>query len=163
MLPRTLLLLCLFLVGVVALAACSDGAATPGDGRVEVTVGEWLTIRAETALTPDQRTKGLGGRDTLPEDAGMLFVFPSPDRHTFCMCGMRFPLDFVWIGPDLRVVDVTRDVPPPAETGGDIRTLDPAAPVLYVLELNAGSSDEAGVAVGDAVSFEPEVSPDRAS
>jgi uncharacterized membrane protein (UPF0127 family) len=150
---------------VTTLVACSDGAQHGGAeaGRVAVGVGDALTVQAELALTPEQRQLGLGQRDALDDGAGMLFVFVEPDDYTFCMCGMRFPLDFIWIGSDLRVVNLSTDVPPPAETNGETRNIVPAQPVLYVLEVNAGAVAEAGVEVGDAVTFDPEVSPGDAS
>ncbi|MEX1254982.1 MAG: DUF192 domain-containing protein [Dehalococcoidia bacterium] len=160
-------LLALSAAAAVGLAACdnasSDASPTVDDGGTTVRVGDGLAIRAELALTPAQRTLGLGQRDSLASGAGMLFVFQEPDEHTFCMCGMRFPLDFVWIGPDMRVVDLSRDVPPPDEANGEPASFRPSEPVLYVLEINAGLVDGAGVQVGDAVTFEPEVSPGQAS
>jgi uncharacterized membrane protein (UPF0127 family) len=160
--------LAVVLLFTLAASACSDespvAAPTPvDDGRVTVRVGDALTIDAELALTPEQRQLGLGQRDALEGGTGMLFVFTEADTHTFCMCGMRFPLDFIWIGDDGRVVDLSRDIPPPDETGGEPQTITPGQPVLYVLEVNAGVIDESGVEAGDTVSFEPEVSPDDAS
>jgi uncharacterized membrane protein (UPF0127 family) len=121
-----------------------------------------LVIDAELALTPQERTVGLGGRASLPDGAGMLFVFPEEGTRAFCMCDMRFPLDFVWIGAGKQVVEVTENVPPP-EGGAAPQQIRPAAAVLYVLEVNAGVVAQEGVAVGDSVAFEPEVSPEDAS
>jgi uncharacterized membrane protein (UPF0127 family) len=157
----------LIAAGAVVLAACdnasSDVSPTVDDGRVVVKVADKLTVAAELALTPAQRTLGLGQRDAMDIGAGMLFVFGQPDKYTFCMCGMRFPLDFVWIGPDLRVVDVSREIQPPDEKDGEPASIAPTQPVLYVLEINAGLLDDSGVQVGDAVTFDPEVSPEQAS
>ncbi|MDZ4278961.1 MAG: DUF192 domain-containing protein, partial [Dehalococcoidia bacterium] len=112
-----------------------DGAAPNGDDEsVEVTVGP-LVIEAELARTPEERSLGLGGRDLLPEDAGMLFVFEQEGQPGFWMRGMRFPLDFIWISADQRVVSLTEDVPPP-EPGTPDQALpfyEPDEPVLYVL------------------------------
>jgi uncharacterized membrane protein (UPF0127 family) len=157
----------LIAAGALVLAGCdnasSDVSPTVEDGRVAVKVGDTLTIAAELAVTPAQRTLGLGGREAMDIGAGMLFVFGQPDKYTFCMCGMRFPLDFVWIGPDLRVVDVSGEIPPPDEMDGEPASIQPAQAVLYVLEINAGLLDDSGVQVGDAVTFDPDVSPEQAS
>ena len=86
----------------------------------------------------------------------MLFVFDEERIPGFTMRGMRFPLDFLWISADRRVVDVTEDVPAPAAPGDELSGIRPSEPVLYVLEVNAGVVREVGVAVGDDVTFDPE-------
>ena len=85
----------------------------------------------------------------------MLFVFEYADEHRFWMKDMLIPLDFVWIGADCAVVDVTTDVPQPAPgtVTGDLTVYRPSAPVLYTLEIDAGLVDELGIRVGDRVSF----------
>ena len=151
------LLLCLLTFAGLA-ASCGGGA---GD-RVEVRIGR-LVIEAELARTPEERTQGLSGRGSLPREAGMLFVFPQEHVASFWMRGMRFPLDFIWISGDRHVVDLTEDVPPPAPGTPDdaLPFYNPDAPVLYVLEVNAGVVQESGVRAGDSVSFEPDVSPEE--
>ncbi len=94
----------------------------------------------------------------MPLDEGMLFIFPSEGQHSFWMGGMLFPLDFIWISSDRTVVDITVDVPSP-EPGvpdGELPRYRPDQAVLYVLEVNAGVVREAGVQIGDTVTFEPE-------
>lgn len=154
---------CLFIVLVAlagAIASCGDDggpaappASTPTqDGVVTIGLGS-LTIRAELALTPEQRTQGLSGRESLPRDAGMLFVHPTEEVPSIVMREMRFPLDLIWISADHRVIDVTENVPAP-EPGEALRIYEPQAPVLYVLEVNAGVAQEAGTSIGDTITFE---------
>ena len=128
-------------------------APSGGAGRRQVHIGE-MTVRAEVAMTPERRGRGLSGRTSLPEDAGMLFVFEQEQRPAFWMRDMLFSLDFIWISADGRVVDLTLDVPPPAPASR-LPTYQPAEPVLYMLEVNAGVVQRFGVQVGDAVTFEP--------
>jgi len=152
-------LIALLLACALALAACGDGGGSSQE-RVDVRIGD-LTIHAEVANTSAERVPGLGGRDSLHRDAGMLFVHNDERQRTFWMRGMRFPLDFVWISAGRRVVDLTENVPPPAPgtADADLPTYHPDVPVQYVLEVNAGVVAEAGIAVGDAVAFEPEPPP----
>lgn len=49
------------------------------------------TVYAELADTPEVQAKGLGGRESLPEDHGMLFT----DPHCFWMKDALFPIDLV--------------------------------------------------------------------
>ncbi len=108
------------------------------------------TIRLELAVTGREKEKGLGGRDTLAPDAGMLFVYPQKDRHGFWMQGMRFPLDFIWIDGN-TVVDISENIPPP--NGTRPVELSPRVPVDKVLEVNAGTIRKIGATIGNTVSF----------
>ena len=149
--PRVGALVALLVVAYLVLA-CGDST---GD-RVEVRVGG-LTIRAEVARTSEERAQGLSGRDSLSRDAGMLFVLDEERQPGFWMKDMRFPLDFIWISRDRRVVDLTENVPDPETAGETVSGIRPDTPALYVLEVNAGVVQEYGVQVGGAVSFEPDV------
>ncbi len=167
--PRPLAFVLFALLAAVAVdCGDSDPGPTPEtpfltptspDARTAVRIGD-LEIEAEVVSTPAARSLGLGGRDSLAEGAGMLFVFPAEGRHTFCMCGMRFPLDFVWISANRRVVDLTKGLPPPTPgaPASEVADHQPGQNVLYVLEVNAGVIDGAGLEVGDEVKFDPPVS-----
>ena len=154
MLPRLAAGLLLALFAGLAVS-CRDGSPQ----RTEVRIGG-LVVQAELARTPHERAQGLGGRASLAEDAGMLFIFPKEQRQIFWMKDTRFPLDFVWISADLRVLGVQENVPPPAPgtPDTDLPLYPSSGPVLYVLEVNGGLVERAGVRVGDAVSFSPDVS-----
>lgn len=119
-----------------------------------VEVGD-AAFKVEVADDPAERAQGLSGRAGLTDDGGMLFVYQDPVVPGFWMRQMRFALDFVWIGQNCEVVDVTPNVPPPgARTSESELTLyHPAAPVLYNLEVNAGTAERHGIEVGDAVRF----------
>ena len=110
---------------------------------------------AEIADTPELRSRGLGERDSLPEQTGMLFIFPSGQTSSFWMKGMRFPLDFVWIGADCTVVDIIEDVQhsPPDTPNSELGTFESSSPAAYTFEINAGEISQFGVEVGDEVRF----------
>ena len=123
-----------------------------------------IPFAAEIADTPALRTKGLGYRDRLAANSGMLFIFPSGQASSFWMRGMRFPLDFVWIGADCRVADITERVPHP-EPGAPDATLpliNPASPAAYVFEINAGEIERLGIEIGDPARFR-NIRPDAAN
>ncbi|MBI4262382.1 DUF192 domain-containing protein [Candidatus Uhrbacteria bacterium] len=104
------------------------------------------TIPVEVRTDAASRAKGLSWRAWLPRDQGMLFLFPKPDRATFWMQGMQFPLDFIWIAGD-RVVDLTENVQPPPP----LQTLSPSVPADRVLEVNARFIAEHAIQNGDPV------------
>lgn len=86
----------------------------------------------ESADTEALRQKGLGGRGTLCETCGMLFVFDRPDRYAFWMKDMRFPLTVIWLAGE-QVVFIARDVAP--DFPG---VISPPVPADRVIEINAG-------------------------
>lgn len=108
-------------------------------------------IYVETAKTVQEKSLGLGGRDSMLEDHGMLFVFEKKDLYVFWMKGMKFPLDIIWLNDD-KVVGIVRNaqvippgVPLPRYTSGE--------PANYVLEVNAGLADKYGIKKGDRLIF----------
>lgn len=149
------------LAGTLLLLACGGESSGSAD-TVTVRIGDVASFEAELAVTPDERSTGLGGRDQLPEGRGMLFVFREEREASFWMKGMRFPLDFVWISAERAVVDFTENVPPPEPGTPDdqLPLYLPDVPVLYVLEVNAGLIESLGIEAGDTVLFEPELGVD---
>lgn len=146
-----------FAVFALVVSCRSDSDSSHVEERIEVRVGD-LVIDAEVARTEEERQLGLGRRDELASDGGMLFTFAEDAQHTFWMRGMRFPLDFVWIAADGTVAEITANVPPPGPDtpDSDLQLFQPGVPVRYVLEVNAGVAAEGAVAVGDAVTFDPQ-------
>src|SRR3989344_6562762 len=67
-----------------------------------LSIGETQLI-VEIADTDVTRENGLSDRLTLPENAGMLFIFNTDDYHHFWMKDMNFPLDLIWIDDNWRV------------------------------------------------------------
>lgn len=110
------------------------------------------TIRLELAVTEAEKEKGLGYRDTLATDRGMLFVYNHPERYGFWMKGMRFPLDFVWINGN-TVVELSQNIPQPVSDTVQPVSLAPKVPADKVLEVNAGIIKSLGIRVGDLVQF----------
>lgn len=110
------------------------------------------TINVELAVTDTEKQKGLGYRDSLASDSGMLFVYQNRDRYGFWMKGMRFSLDYIWINGN-KVVDLSPDIPAPANPDEPPVTLSPKVPVDKVLEVNAGVIVNTGVRIGDTVQF----------
>src|SRR5215210_1924756 len=64
--------------------------------------------RCHVADRAHARLRGLLGRKTLPAGEGLL-LRPSPSIHTWFM---RFPTDAAFLDADLRVLDVSAELPP---------------------------------------------------
>lgn len=109
-------------------------------------------IKVEIADTADRRSKGLGGRESLGENEGMLFIFEKSDKYPFWMKGLKFPLDFVWIKDD-AVVDVLENAlpPQPNQSDSDLPIYSAKEPINKVLEVNAGTVKRLNIKAGDKI------------
>ncbi|MDR0860369.1 MAG: DUF192 domain-containing protein [Candidatus Peribacteria bacterium] len=85
-------------------------------------------------------------RETLPDDAGMLFVFPDEATHSFRMKNTLIPLDMLRLNTDFQIVDIQETEPCTADP---CPSYLPAEKAQYVLELNQGSSKKNGIQIGD--------------
>lgn len=101
-------------------------------------------IHVELAVTEAEKEKGLGYRDSLAPNSGMLFVYDHPERYGFWMKGMRFPLDYIWVNGN-KVADLTQNVSVSAPA------FSPHVPADKVLEVNAGVINRFGIKIGDLV------------
>ncbi len=109
-------------------------------------------ISVEIADTQEKRNRGLGGRESLAPNEGMLFIFANADKYSFWMKGLKFPLDFVWIRED-KVVDLMENIPAPAPGQKDetLPIYQPKEAIDKVLELPAGSIQRLNIKVGDTI------------
>ena len=103
----------------------------------------------EIASDDPSRDKGLMYRDWMPDDYGMVFVFPQEQPVGFYMKNTRIPLDIVFLDHAGRVVSIKTMQP------FDLRTTPSDYPALYAIELNAGQGDRTGLRAGDAVQIPP--------
>src|SRR5437762_7545838 len=102
------------------------------------------TIQVDVAVTNDEKEKGLGDRESLAKDHGMLFVYDHEQKYQFWMKGMQFPLDFIWIREN-TIVYLHRDVPAPAAPQDPPAVVIPKVSVDKILEVNAGTIDELNI------------------
>ena len=111
------------------------------------------TLHVLVAKTPYQHNRGLGGRDSLEEYDGMLFIFTLPRRVGIVMRDMAFPLDIVWLN-DSKVVDFASNVPiEPGVAEEDLKIYYPRLEADLVLELPAGWAKTNELKIGDAISL----------
>ena len=125
-----------------------DGAATDNIKRIKA------EINIEIADAQEKRSIGLGGRESLATDSGMLFLYEKSDKYKFWMKGMKIPLDFIWIN-DTRIVDLLENIEPPksGQKDEDLPLIAPIIAVNKILEVNAGFVDSHNIKVGDKIEF----------
>ena len=108
-------------------------------------------LMVEVAADDASRVRGLQGRSSFANGAGMLFIFPQPDVYTFWMKDTLIPLDIIWLDDNRMVVDLKAQVPPCQENPCPVYT--PSGNALYVLEINAGLAQTYGIRVADKAVF----------
>ncbi|MHB8914065.1 MAG: DUF192 domain-containing protein [Minisyncoccota bacterium] len=107
-----------------------------------------VSLRIELATTPAEREKGLGGRTSIPEGFGMLFVFPEDGLYGFWMKDTLVPLDMFWLDDKGQVVSIAQDV----ATSSYPHVFYPSLPARYVLETAAGFARAHAIATGTPLS-----------
>lgn len=137
-------------------AAAGDRAAIVefGAGRVRIeTPTDTLRLETEIAENDAQRIHGLMDRDTLAEDAGMLFVYAEPrgPRDGFWMYRTRIPLDIAFLDAEGRIVAIRSMEPCASPDPRWCPTYEPGVPYTAALEVRRGWFERHGVRVGDRV------------
>ena len=129
------------IVGLMPLAACSS------DGRLVIhTATGDHAFNVEVVDTPETRAKGLMFRQSLADDAGMLFDFGREQPTAFWMQNTFIPLDMIFIAADGEVKTIHVNAVP-----HDTTSIPSGVPVQFVLEIPGGRSKEIGLAPGDRV------------
>jgi len=102
----------------------------------------------EFANTEYETQTGLMYRKTMLNDRGMLFIFKNEIMRSFYMKNTEFALDIIFINSDHEIVNIQKNTKP-----FDKASLPSDAPAKYVLEINAGLSDQWGLEAGDLIEF----------
>jgi hypothetical protein len=129
---------------VAVSAACAS--APSGPAVVFETASGSTRVRVELADTQDLREKGLMGRASLGDDAGMVFVWPEDTTSAFWMKDTLIPLSIAFITAEGTVLSII-DMEP---CGSDpCPVYDPHVTYRMALEVNKGAFGRHGVRVGD--------------
>lgn len=132
-----------------AQSAPAPAAPSPADPlpagmlRVETATGAHL-FTVEIADDPVERARGLMYRESMPQDAGMLFIFAREGERAFWMQNTILPLDIIYADDDGIVVSIAKDTTPFSTA-----TIPSDGPAQYVFEVNAGVADAIGLKPGD--------------
>lgn len=109
-----------------------------------------VLFEVEVARTDAEKEVGLMGRESLPEDRGMAFVFFQPTTGGFWMKDTLIPLSIAFIGSD-GIIQEIMNMEPCIEESCPVYA--PSEPYALALEVNIGAFDRAGVDVGDRVTI----------
>ncbi len=109
-----------------------------------------LVAKLDIEIADDdyQTQTGLMYRDNMAANHGMLFIFENTDYRSFYMKNTKIPLDIIYISDNKTIVSIQKNAKPLDET-----SLPSEGPAKYVLEVNAGLSDQWGLEQGDKIEF----------
>jgi uncharacterized membrane protein (UPF0127 family) len=99
-------------------------------------------IRAEVADSMGGRMEGLMYRKSMPQNAGMVFVFDENDKHCMWMKNTLIPLSVAFIDQAGEIINIA-DMQPHSE-----QSHCAARPARYALEMNKGWFAERGIKPG---------------
>jgi uncharacterized membrane protein (UPF0127 family) len=135
------------LVALLLPSQMAAGAEVPRRELVVTTDTGERRFSVELADDVRERALGLMYRHEMPDGEGMLFDFGSEQPVSFWMRNTYISLDMLFIREDGTIESIAERATPLSDS-----SILSDGPVRYVLEINAGLSDELGIEEGDVVS-----------
>jgi uncharacterized membrane protein (UPF0127 family) len=124
-------------------------------GRVEILDEHDVLVtsfKVELAQTEKERLKGLMGRENLPADQGMLFIYNRQQPLSFWMKDTLISLDIIYLSQEKKIIKViARALPCKQITCPGYPSMEPA---MYVLEINGGLSEKLMIKEGMRAEFD---------
>jgi len=105
-------------------------------------------VKAEIAVSAEERAKGLMYRKSLKDGYGMFFVFEKDEVMSFWMKNTYIPLSIAFIAANGKIIDI-KDMYPL-----DTNSVYSSRSVRYALETPQGWFLRAGVKEGDSIKLD---------
>jgi len=144
-------LICFLFFSVVSFVYCQQSAVRK-DGVLSFLKNDdsiIVSIEIEIAQTPRSRKKGLMFRQLADFSEGMLFLFPDVRRRSFWMRNTPSSLDIIFVGEDLRIINIAEKTMPMSDT-----VYRSSAPAKYVVEVRAGFAEKYKIQKGNKINWE---------
>lgn len=142
----------IFVLGLLAFlpfAASADDSA-----RLILHRGDTEHVfKVEIADTPETRASGLMFRESLADDAGMLFIYPGKQKISMWMKNTLISLDMLFVDRDGTILHISERTTPLST-----QVISSRFRVKAVLEVVAGTVERLGLRAGDRIehsSFAP--------
>jgi uncharacterized membrane protein (UPF0127 family) len=101
-----------------------------------------MKLTLELADNSITRARGLMGRKDLPDDHGMIFIFPQKSRQGFWMQNTYLPLDIAFIDDSGKIMQISEMHPM------NTRMVTSDKPCKYAVEVNQGWFKRHGISEG---------------
>jgi len=135
---RFLLTFCLLL-----LTSCESSKPLSELKLISADGSKVIKLQVEIMDNEPGRQVGLMYRKEMPENQGMLFIFPNEEPRSFWMKNTFLELDMLFFDSKKKLVSIVKRATPLTETRRESNL-----PALYVLEVLGGSADKWGIETG---------------
>jgi uncharacterized membrane protein (UPF0127 family) len=139
----------IFIILCFNITSCSTQKLPVRELPVERAGQTVAVVKAEIAVSADERALGLMFRKKLPDGEGMLFIFERDEVLSFWMKNTLIPLSIAFIASDGRIIDI-KDMYP-----HNTNSVSSSRSVRYALEVPQGWFSRAGVQNGDVIKIDP--------
>ena len=145
------------LVTVGACLVLSACGCSSGPEETVTISGEPFTLEVVSTEATIQR--GMGGRESIARDGGMLFVFPEARWRRFWMKNCLIPLDIMFLDARGRITAIHQmPAEPPQAEGESLQEYEDRLPgytsllgAQYAIELEYGRISELGLKTGQKI------------
>jgi len=152
--------LSVLLAATVFLGGCGSAGAG-GSGHLPVVQACFETqtthypVVLEVASDNKHRQIGLMGRETLAENAGMLFSYDYERRpeQGFWMYQTLLPLDIAFLDQQGRIVSIRQMLPCFSSRSSDCPSYPAGVPYWHAVEMNAGYLASRDIDTGDRLTW----------
>ncbi|QQE11673.1 DUF192 domain-containing protein [Planctomycetota bacterium] len=133
------------------LSACTAQPAPDLLEPIDLTIKD-QTYSLELAVTPQARFQGLSDRKSMPDNQGMLFVFPYPMQTYFVMRRCYFPIDIIFLDASGRITATHKMKVVPIDTPeNDLPRYSSRYPAQFAIELHGGQLQKLNLKDGDLI------------
>ncbi|HVZ94106.1 MAG TPA: DUF192 domain-containing protein [Phycisphaerales bacterium] len=131
------------------------------DGKTTVKIAG-KAFQLDEALDELTRMKGLGGRASIPDDGGMIFVFPSIQVMQFVMRDCPVAIDVAFLDNSGRVLVFHEMTPEDPRKPGEskqayedrLKRYSSRFPARIAVETQGGMMKKLGLKAGDIIQFD---------
>ncbi|MCC6909189.1 MAG: DUF192 domain-containing protein [Phycisphaerales bacterium] len=157
-LPATAILL-ISIISLVGLRGCDEESTDTFTAKLG---GEWFTL--DTAITLAEQKRGLGGRESIPDDGGMIFIFSRDEERNFWMLDCLVDMDIMYIDRTGFIVSTYTMKAQPLRQPGESQqqyeqrlradSYPSKGRARYAIELRAGRMAELGLRRGQQLELD---------
>lgn len=146
---RTVSVLVAFVATFCLFMGPSNTAASQDKAQPQLPIVAMLIdghpLKVEMAANSQQRYMGLSFRKSMPDDAGMLFIYPAERALTFTMRNTLIPLSIAFISEDMVINEIHHMNVGPGQLFNSRKS------AKFALEVNQGWFEENDIKPGAAI------------
>jgi uncharacterized membrane protein (UPF0127 family) len=133
----------LLVIGLLFLFSCESSKPLTSLMLTSPDGSKSVSVNVEIVDNESGRQLGLMYRKEMPDNQGMLFIFPTEEPRSFWMKNTFLELDMLFFDANKKLVSIVKRATPLTETGRSSNL-----PAKYCLEVLGGSADKWGVEPG---------------